>query len=106
MHELQLTCLRCLRFLYSVEKNRKSFKVVFPPQIFGAFIDVGNYNSDLQSYIPLLKQINKNLNIDSLLKIKNNFAKMGTFQKTVLDKGEKYIGGYKVSDLIGKGAYG
>lgn len=30
-HELQLHCLRCLRFLYSVEKNRKTFKVIFPP---------------------------------------------------------------------------
>ena len=45
-HELQMHCLRCLRFLYSVEKNRKAFKVIFPPSLFGAFIDVGNYNKD------------------------------------------------------------
>ena len=46
MHELQLHCLRCLRFLYSVEKNRKAFKVIFPPSLFGSFIDVGNFNKD------------------------------------------------------------
>ncbi len=43
-HEIQLHCLRTLRFLYSVEKNRKSFKLIFPPEIFGSFIDIGNFN--------------------------------------------------------------
>ena len=45
-HEIQLHCLRTLRFLYSVEKNRKSFKLVFPPEIFGSFIDIGNFNKN------------------------------------------------------------
>ena len=45
-HEIQLQCLRTLRFLYSVEKNRKSFKLVFPPEIFGSFIDIGNFNKN------------------------------------------------------------
>lgn len=66
MHELQMHCLRCLRFLYSVEKNRKAFKVIFPPNLFGAFIDVGNYNKDFQAYIPLLKKLNKKTEVDSL----------------------------------------
>ena len=65
-HELQLHCLRCLRFLYSVEKNRKAFKVIFPPNIFGAFIDVGNYNKEFQAYIPLLKRLNKKLPVENL----------------------------------------
>ena len=43
-HEIQLHCLRTLRFLFSIEKNRKSFKLVFPPEIFGNFIDIGNFN--------------------------------------------------------------
>jgi NIMA (never in mitosis gene a)-related kinase len=58
--------LRVLRFLYSVEKNRKAFKLIFPPEIFGSFIDVGNYNKDFQSYIPLLKKFNKKLPAKSL----------------------------------------
>lgn len=72
-HELQLHCLRCLRFLYSVEKNRKAFKVIFPPNIFGSFIDVGNYNKEFQAYIPLLKRLNKKLPVENLEVIKKNF---------------------------------
>ena len=45
-HEIQLHCLRSLRFLYSIERNRKAFKLVFPPEIFGLFIDVGNFNKN------------------------------------------------------------
>ena len=63
-HEVQLHCLRTLRFLFSIEKNRKAFKLVFPPEIFGAFIDIGNFNRNFQSYIPLLKKLNKKLNKD------------------------------------------
>jgi NIMA (never in mitosis gene a)-related kinase len=55
-----------LRFLFSIEKNRKSFKLVFPPEIFGAFIDIGNYNKNFQSYITLLKKLNKKLPLKSL----------------------------------------
>lgn len=95
-----------LRFLYSVEKNRKAFKVVFPANIFGAFIDVGNYNKDFQAYIPMLKRLNKKLPEDSLKQIKANFASMGKFQKVAGESGEKFIGGFKVLDIIGKGAYG
>ena len=64
-HEIQLHCLRMLRFLYSIEKNRKAFKLVFPPEVFGSFIDIGNFNKNFQSYIPLLRKINKKLPIKS-----------------------------------------
>lgn len=100
-------CLRCLRFLYSVEKNRKAFKVIFPPNLFGAFIDVGNYNKDFQSYIPLLKKLNKKTGEEGLRQIKANFAQMGNFTKLAGAEGrDKFIGGFKIVDLIGKGAYG
>ena len=56
-----------------MEKNRKAFKVIFPPNVFGEFIDVGNYNKDFQAYIPLLKRINKKSTEDSLKQIKENF---------------------------------
>lgn len=59
MHEIQVHCLKVLRFQYSVEKNRKAFKLIFPPEIFGSFIDVGNYNKERQAYINLLKKFNK-----------------------------------------------
>jgi len=33
-----------------VEKNRKAFRLVFPPEIFGPFIDIGNYEKDWDKY--------------------------------------------------------
>jgi len=60
--------------LYSVEKNRKAFKVIFPANIFGAFIDVGNYNKDFQAYIPMLKRLNKKLPDEQLKQIRSNFT--------------------------------
>lgn len=104
-HELQLHCLRTLRFLYSVEKNRKAFKLVFPPEVFGSFIDIGNFNKNFQAYIPLLRKINKKLPIQSLDSIYNNFKKMGDFMNIKHDA-KKLIGGFQIVDLIGKGAYG
>jgi NIMA (never in mitosis gene a)-related kinase 10 len=43
---------------------------VFPANIFGAFIDVGNYNKDFQAYIPMLKRLNKKLSEESLKQIR------------------------------------
>ena len=48
-----------------MEKNRKAFKLIFPHEFFGAFIDVGNYNKEFQVYIPLLKKFNKKLNVST-----------------------------------------
>ena len=105
-HELQLHCLRSLRFLYSVEKNRKTFKMIFPPQIFGSFIDVGNFNNEFKAYIPLLRKINKKLPLENLIQIQQNFTQMGNFQKLQDGATEKFINGFKVMELIGKGAFG
>ena len=41
---------RALRYVYSVERNRKVFKRLFPPDLFAAFIDIGHYASDLEHY--------------------------------------------------------
>jgi NIMA (never in mitosis gene a)-related kinase len=60
-----------------LEKNRKAFKLVFPPEIFGSFIDIGNYNKDFAPYIPLLKKFNKRLGIKALEQISSNFEQLG-----------------------------
>jgi hypothetical protein len=54
-----MNCLRCLRHMYSLEKNRKAMKLLLPPSLFGLFIDVGNYIGDLAAYDPILKRLNK-----------------------------------------------
>jgi len=40
--------------------------MIFPPQIYGIFIDVGNYNNEFKAYIPCLKEINKKLPVKKL----------------------------------------
>lgn len=79
---------------------------MFPANIFGSFIDVGNYNNDFQAYIPMLKRLNKKIPEEGLRQIKANFSYMGKFQKIAGESGEKFIGGFKVLEIIGKGAYG
>ena len=81
--------------------------MIFPPNIFGAFIDVGNYNKEFHAYIPLLKKLlSKKTSVESLQDIKKNFENMGNFQKIAGENKDKYINGFKILDLIGKGAYG
>jgi NIMA (never in mitosis gene a)-related kinase len=45
-----------MRFVFSVERNRKVFKRLFPPALFAAFIDVGHYKQDLGVYRVLARQ--------------------------------------------------
>ena len=58
LYEIQLNALQCTRFIYSVERNRKYFRKVFPPQIFASFIDIGNYIKEISGYQSALKLIN------------------------------------------------
>lgn len=73
--DLQLHCLQLLRYLFSIEKNRKNFKTIFPPKIFGIFIDIGNYVKVLNKYEPILNEFNK-LNEKEIEKIKNGLASL------------------------------
>ena len=43
--------------------------MIFPPQIYGAFIDVGNFNKEFKAYIPLLKRLNKKVPLENLQQI-------------------------------------
>lgn len=61
--DLELYCLQLLRHLFSIEKNRKVFKSVFPPKIFGIFIDIGNFVKNLNNYESMANEFNK-LNVN------------------------------------------
>ncbi len=39
-----------------MERNRKVFKRLFPPDLFAMFIDVGHYNTSLPAYADLVLQ--------------------------------------------------
>ena len=56
--DVQAHACRALRFLYSVERNRKVFKRVFPSaDLFAAFIDIGHYVHPLPAYEHLVDQM-------------------------------------------------
>lgn len=102
LREIQQTALVLLRFLYSVQKNKKLFKLVFPPEIFGPFIDIGNYERDRRKY-KLVKKIDR-LPDSAKATIMSNFEKCEMYQAKL--ENQKIINGYRVIDIIGKGAFG
>jgi len=55
---LQANAFRALRFLFSVERNRRLFKRLFPPDLFEMFIDIGHYVRIIKSYRPLVAKLN------------------------------------------------
>lgn len=103
MNEIQQFALILLRFLYSVQKNRKLFRLVFPPEIFGPFIDIGNYERNREKY-KLVKKINR-LPDSSKATIMANFEKIRDIASGIIEN-QKSINGYNVIDIIGKGAFG
>ena len=46
------------RYLFSVERNRKIFKKLFPPNLFEMFINIGHYTRNLAAYSALMQSIN------------------------------------------------
>ncbi|BFZ02359.1 hypothetical protein BsWGS_05398 [Bradybaena similaris] len=98
--KLQQNAFRALRFLFSMERNRRLFKQLFPPELFEMFIDVGHYNRELSAYKPLADRINslpKNVISEIAENIRNtNQTKTPSY----------YIGDYAVFELLGTGAFG
>ena len=55
----QANAFRTLRFLFSMERNRRHFKRLFPvPRLFEIFIDIGHYNKDINAYRKLVDSVN------------------------------------------------
>ena len=46
-----------MRFLFSMERNRRLFKRLFPPDLFEKFIDVGHYQRDLGTYQRMIETL-------------------------------------------------
>jgi NIMA (never in mitosis gene a)-related kinase len=76
---------------------------VFPPEIFGPFIDIGNYERNREKY-KLVKKIHR-LPDSSKATIMANFEKIRDIASGVIEN-QKSINGYSVIDIIGKGGFG
>ncbi|XP_059145403.1 serine/threonine-protein kinase Nek10-like [Physella acuta] len=98
--KLQQNAFRALRFLFSMERNRRLFKQLFPPDLFEMFIDVGHYNRDLSAYMPLADKINS-LPKEDVNEIAENISNTNQNKEP-----NYYIGDYAVFELLGSGAFG
>lgn len=98
---LQRTAFRALRFLFSMERNRRLFKRLFPTDMYRMFIDIGHYVRDQKKYSPLVETLNS-LNEDDLQNIKYGIEELNE------NKTPRRIvkGQYAVIDVLGSGAFG
>ncbi|KAF5840663.1 hypothetical protein DUNSADRAFT_15906 [Dunaliella salina] len=101
---LRAYAFRALRFLFSMERNRKVFKRLFPPDLFAAFIDVGHYTANLNAYAQLVS-------IFDDLSEKQRAGVAAALDDISSDREADALrtvkgGQYVVLEMLGKGAYG
>ncbi|EDQ86523.1 uncharacterized protein MONBRDRAFT_38400 [Monosiga brevicollis MX1] len=92
--------LRLLRFLFSVARNRRFFKRMFPPDLFADFIDVGHYQYDLNKYRIMAKVI---LRMGDRARRRLHYAVLET---SVHNEPIKRINNYQVFEILGSGSFG
>ena len=103
--EVQAHAFRAMRFVFSVERNRKVFKRLFPPGLFAAFIDVGHYKQDVSLYRTLAQQW-RGLSRES---VSGTAAALEDINHGSGGSGgnpTRVIRGYVVTELLGSGAFG
>jgi len=90
-----LLIIRVTRLIFSLEKNRKFFKTLFPTKLLGNFIDIGNYKHNLILYNNFLNEFN------SFSKEDLNDIKAKAINVSILKEFEhQTIGGYAILELI------
>ena len=101
--EVQAHAFRALRFAFSVERNRRMFKRLFPPSLFAAFIDVGHYNQDMAPYRALARAWRS-------LGDEEARAAAAAFEEIDATRGgaarARAVGEYALTEILGQGAFG
>ncbi|CAD5117749.1 DgyrCDS6496 [Dimorphilus gyrociliatus] len=97
---LMKSVFRALRFLFSLDRNRRYFKRLFPPKLLEPFLDVGHYNHDLQAYECLVKTFD-DLDSDNYLLIKDAVAQVNLNAEPM-----KQVEDYSVLEHLGSGSFG
>ncbi|KAG1662637.1 hypothetical protein FOA52_009622 [Chlamydomonas sp. UWO 241] len=110
---LKTYVFRALRYLFSMERNRKVFKRLFPPDLFAVFkrlfppdlfavfIDVGHYNTSLAAYSELVQHFE-----DLSEKQKGGVSAALDDISADRDDSLRTVRGYVILEMLGKGAYG
>lgn len=104
-----ITC-RILRIIYSIEKNRKQFKQLFPTSLLSSFIEIGNFKQNVKYYMNFISLFNSQTRKD-LFSI---YTKIDSSDIMCIDSNSDFlnnkdyqkIGGYSIIELIGKGGFG
>ena len=103
--EIQTHAFRALRFVFSAECNRKMFKCIFPADLYESFIDVGNYQHDMEKYRNLARdwcEMTSELVHNSLSALEDTNLNHGNHHSG----SQRIINGYVVTEIIGAGAFG
>ena len=98
--QLNIQVLRTLRYLFSLESNRRLFKNLFPTHIFEVFINIGHYVHDLKAYTHLASLL-ESLPAEEFDVFHTNITSLNQNKEPLYN-----IGGYAVMELLGTGAYG
>ena len=91
------------RFTFSVERNRRMFKRLFPPSLFAAFIDVGHYKHDMAPYRALARAW-RSLGDEEVR------AAAAAFEEIDATRGgaarARTVREYALTEFLGQGAFG
>ena len=101
-HEsMAVHAFRSLRFVFSTERNRKLFRRLFPPDLYASFIDVGQYERNLESYTTLVRQLAA-LAPEARAKVQEALKDINMERGPAV----RYVRDYAVQELLGEGAFG
>ena len=99
----EILIIRILRFMYSLDYNKKYFKNYFPKKIlFELFIKIGDYKSSVNYYENFIEFFNK-LNLEEIIHMKKV---INSINPTTLINNNNKIGGFEILEMIGKGGFG
>jgi serine/threonine protein kinase len=105
---------RAMRHVFGVERCRRAFKTLFPPDLFAAFIDVGHYAADLAPYRALASMWHSVADADAAataeaLEDPAGGARGGAAAASdefASSGGSREVRGFRLVELIGRGAFG
>ena len=98
--QLQLHALRLTRFLYSLERNRKAYRSLFPASVVPVFTTIPDYTLEFPAYQATLALIN------GLSESELERLEQAVEQLKELPTGTRVVGGYKIVELLSKNAFG
>ncbi|PAA53032.1 hypothetical protein BOX15_Mlig010016g1 [Macrostomum lignano] len=99
VNTLRKNSCRALRFLFSLERNRRAVKKLLPTGLLAAFIDIGHYNRDLSAYASVVAAIDRDEELAQ--ELRTNLESVNQNREA-----NQHIKDYAVLEILGSGAFG